>query len=63
MISGFPVRPVVPARSAPFGLGLKQTGVHDADGSLDVRFGWGLRAEIPLTSIDDVRPNSEKVYA
>jgi hypothetical protein len=49
--------------SVPFGLGPKQSEVLVADGSLRVRFGWGFRAEIPLTSIKDAKPNSDRVYA
>lgn len=49
--------------SVPFGLGPKQSEVRVADGSLRVRFGWGFRAEIPLTSIEDAKPNTDRVYA
>ena len=34
-----------------------------ADGVLRVRFGWGFRAEIPLTSVKDARPHNDKVYS
>jgi hypothetical protein len=49
--------------SVPFGLGPKQSEVRVADGSLHVRFGWGFRAEIPLTWIKDAKPNNDRVYA
>jgi hypothetical protein len=49
--------------SVPFGLGPKQSEVRVADRSLYVRFGWGFRAEIPLTSIKAAKPNTDKVYA
>ena len=49
--------------SVPFGLGPRQSEVRVADGTLSVRFGWGFRAKIPLSSIKDVKPNADKVYA
>jgi len=49
--------------SVPFGLGPRQSEVRVADGTLRVRFGWGFRAEIPLTSIKDAKPNNDKVYS
>ena len=33
------------------------------DGGLHVRFGWGFRTEIPLSSITDAKPNSDRVYS
>ena len=49
--------------SVPFGLGPKQSEVRVSDGALHVRFGWGFRAEIPLTSIKEAKPNTDRVYA
>src|SRR5262245_35440177 len=49
--------------SAPIGLGPKQSEVRVADGTLQVRFGWGFRAKIPLTSIKDAKPNTDRVYS
>jgi hypothetical protein len=49
--------------SVPFGLGPKHSEVRIEDGSLHVRFGWGFRPEIPLTSIKYAKPNYDKVYA
>ena len=42
--------------SVPFGLGPKQSEVRVSEGALHVRFGWGFRAEIPLTSIKEAKP-------
>jgi len=49
--------------SVPFGLGPKQSEVRVAGGSLYVRFGWGFRVEIPLTSIKAAKPNTGRVSA
>ena len=49
--------------SVPFGLGPKQSEVRVADGTLRVRFGWGFRADIPLTAITDAKPNNDRVYS
>jgi hypothetical protein len=49
--------------SVPFGLGPKQSEVRVANATLHVRFGWGFRTEIPLTSVKDAKPNNDRVYA
>jgi len=49
--------------SVPLGLGPKRSEVRIEDGTLHVRFGWGFRTEIPLTSIKDAKPNNDRVYA
>jgi hypothetical protein len=51
------------AVSVPLGLGPKRSEVQVQDGTLHVRFGWGFRTEIPLTSIKDAKPNNDRVYA
>jgi hypothetical protein len=49
--------------SVPLGLGPKRSEVRIEDGTLHLRFGWGFRTEIPLTSIKDAKPNNDRVYA
>jgi hypothetical protein len=49
--------------SVPFGMGPKRSEVRVADGSLHVRFGWGFRTEIPLASITQAKPNTDRVYS
>ena len=49
--------------SVPLGLGPKRSEMRIEDGTLHVRFGWGFRTEIPLTSIKDAKPSNERVYA
>lgn len=49
--------------SVPFGLGPKQSEVHIADDTLHVKFGWGFRAAIPLSSIVNAEQNHDRVYA
>jgi hypothetical protein len=45
-------------RYEPLGLGPKRSEVRIEDGTLHVRFGWGFRTEIPLTSIKDAKPSN-----
>ena len=47
--------------SVPLGFGPKRSGLRVQDGTLHVRFGWGFRTEIPLTSIKDAKPNHDRV--
>ena len=49
--------------SARLGLGPKRSEVRVQDGTLHVRFGWGFRTEIPLTSIKDAKPTNDRGYA
>lgn len=49
--------------SVPLCLGPDRSAVRVEHGTLQVRFGWGFRTEIPLTSIKDAKPSTEKVYA
>lgn len=49
--------------SVPFGLGPNRSALRVEDDTLHVRFGWGFRSEIPLTSIKDAKLNRDKVYA
>jgi hypothetical protein len=45
-------------RYEPLGLGPKRSKVRIEDGTLHVRFGWGFRTAIPLTSIKDAKPSN-----
>ena len=49
--------------SVPFGLGPKQSEVRIADDTLHVKFGWGFRTAVPLSSITKAEPNNDRVYA
>ncbi len=49
--------------SVPFGLGPKQSEVRIADDVLYVKFGWGFRAAVPLSSITNAELNHDKVYS
>jgi len=49
--------------SVPLGLGPKQAEVRIADGVLHVKFGWGFRAEVPLSSIVRAEENHDRVYS
>jgi hypothetical protein len=49
--------------SVPFGLGPKHSRIEVVEGSLQVRFGWGFRAEVPLTSIKAAEHNTDRVYS
>jgi hypothetical protein len=49
--------------SVPLGLGPKQSDVSIDNGTLRVKFGWGFRTEIPLSSITNAKPNNDRVYA
>jgi hypothetical protein len=49
--------------SVPFGCGPKHSRIELQNGSLVVRFGWGFRTEIPLTSIKAAQRNTDRVYA
>jgi hypothetical protein len=49
--------------SVPLGLGPKQSEVRIEGDMLHVKFGWGFRTEIPLSSINNAEPNTERVYA
>jgi hypothetical protein len=44
-------------------MGPKRSSIRVNDGALHVRFGWGFRAEIPLTSIKEAKPNTDRVYS
>lgn len=45
--------------SVPFGLGPKQSEAHIADDTLRVKFGWGFRTSVPLSSIVKAEENHE----
>jgi hypothetical protein len=45
------------------GFGPKHSELRVQDGTLHVRFGWGFRTEIALTSINDAKPNTDRVGA
>ena len=47
--------------SVPFGLGPKQSEIRIADDVLHVKFGWGFRTAIPLSSITKVEPAEGRV--
>lgn len=47
--------------SVPLGFGPKRSGLRVQGGALHVRFGWGFRTEIPLTSIKDAKPSHDRV--
>jgi hypothetical protein len=49
--------------SVPLGLGPNRSALRVDGDTLHVRFGWGFRSEIPLTSIKDAKRNHDKVYA
>jgi hypothetical protein len=49
--------------SVPLGCGPKQSEVRIDGDSLHVKFGWGFRTQIPLSSITKAEPNNERVYA
>jgi hypothetical protein len=49
--------------SVPLGLGPKQSEVRIEGDTLHVKFGWGFRTHIPLSSIKKAEPNNERVYA
>ena len=47
--------------SVPFGLGPKQSEIRIADDVLHVKFGWGFRTAVPLSSITNVEPAQGRV--
>lgn len=47
----------------PLGLGPKQSEVYIADDTLHVKFGWGFRTSVPLSSIAKAEENHDRVYA
>ncbi|BBX00570.1 hypothetical protein BST36_01460 [Mycolicibacterium moriokaense] len=49
--------------SVPLGCGPKQSEVRIADDTLHVKFGWGFRAAIPLSSITKAERNNDRVYS
>ncbi|PJE03103.1 MAG: hypothetical protein CK429_33570 [Mycobacterium sp.] len=49
--------------SVPLGLGPKHSVVRVQDGTLSVKFGWGFDAAIPVSSITDAKPSSERVLS
>jgi hypothetical protein len=49
--------------SVPLGMGPKRSEVRIDGDELHVKFGWGFRAHIPLSSITKAEPNNERVYS
>lgn len=49
--------------SVPFGLGPKRSEIRIADDTLHVKFGWGFRTAVPLSSIVKVEANHDRVYS
>jgi hypothetical protein len=49
--------------SVPLGCGPKRSEVRIEDGALHVKFGWGFRTAVPLSSITKAEPNHDRVYA
>jgi hypothetical protein len=49
--------------SVPLGLGPKQSEVRIADDILHVKFGWGFRAAVPLSSITTAVEKHDRVYS
>jgi hypothetical protein len=49
--------------SVPFGMGPKQSEVRIADDVLHVKFGWGFRTAVPLSSITRAEEKHERVYS
>lgn len=49
--------------SVPFGLGPKQSEVRITDAVLHVKFGWGFRTDVPLSSITHAGENHDRVYS
>lgn len=47
--------------SVPLGMGPKQSEVRIADDVLHVKFGWGFRTAIPLSSITKAEPGQGRV--
>jgi hypothetical protein len=49
--------------AVPLGMGPKHSEVRIADDVLHVKFGWGFRAAVPLTSITRAGENRDRVYS
>jgi hypothetical protein len=49
--------------SVPLGMGPKHSEVRIADDVLYVKFGWGFRAAVPLSSITKAEENHDRVYS
>jgi hypothetical protein len=47
--------------SVPFGMGPKRSEIRIADDTLHVKFGWGFRATVPLSSITKAEPKNDRV--
>lgn len=51
------------ALSVPLGLGPERSDVRIDGDTLHVSMGWGFTSDIPLASITDAKPNTERVFA
>ncbi|WP_205874995.1 hypothetical protein [Mycobacterium camsae] len=49
--------------SVPLGLGPKHSEVRVQDGTLHVKFGWGFSAAIPVSSVTEAKPRTERVLS
>ncbi|AEV73262.1 hypothetical protein MycrhN_2681 [Mycolicibacterium rhodesiae NBB3] len=49
--------------SVPLGMGPKQSKVRIEDDTLHVKFGWGFRTAVPLSSITKAEENHDRVYS
>jgi hypothetical protein len=49
--------------SVPLGMGPKQSEVRIEDDTLHVKFGWGFRTAVPLSSITKAEENHDRVYS
>jgi hypothetical protein len=49
--------------SVPLGMGPKQSAVRIEDDTLHVKFGWGFRTAVPLSSITKAEENHDRVYS
>jgi hypothetical protein len=49
--------------SVPFGLGPQRSDVRVEGDALHVSMGWGFTADIPLASITDAKPSTDRVLS
>jgi hypothetical protein len=49
--------------SVPLGMGPKQSEVRIEDDTLHVKFGWGFRTAVHLSSITKAEENHDRVYS